>query len=118
MTETPILVEIKDQIGIVTLNRPEQMNTFTVPFARQLNQALWDLDADDGVRVVVIRGAGKHFSVGIALDEFKGKTHAEYRRLIEQEWATNEDGKTDADGKYDPAVVLDFDYTVVMPKRR
>ena len=89
MTETPILVEIKDQIGIVTLNRPEQMNTFTVPFARQLNQALWDLDADDGVRVVVIRGAGKHFSVGIALDEFKGKTHAEYRRLIEQMDAHN-----------------------------
>ena len=89
MTETPILVEIKDQIGIVTLNRPEQMNTFTVPFARQLNQALWDLDADDGVRVVVIRGAGKHFSVGIALDEFKNKPHAEYRRLIEQMDAHN-----------------------------
>ena len=89
MTETPILVEIKDQIGVITLNRPEQMNTFTVPFARQLNQALCDLDADDAVRVVVIRGAGKHFSVGIALEEFKDKSHAEYRRLIEQMDAHN-----------------------------
>ena len=89
MTENSILVETRDQIGVITLNRPEQMNTFTVPFARHLNQALCDLDADDAVRVVVIRGAGRNFSVGIALDEFKDKTHAEYRRLIEQMDAHN-----------------------------
>ena len=89
MTETPILVETQDLIGVITLNRPEHMNTFTVPFARQLNQALEDLDADDAVRAVVIRGAGKHFSVGIALDEFKDKSHAEYRELIRQMDAHN-----------------------------
>ena len=89
MSEKPILVEIQDLIGVITLNRPEHMNTFTVPFARQLSQALEDLDADDAVRAVVIRGAGKHFSVGIALDEFKDKTHAEYRELIGQMDAHN-----------------------------
>ncbi len=89
MSDNPVLVETRDAIGIITLNRPEQMNTFTVAFARRLNQALCDLDADEAVRVVVIRGAGKHFSVGIALDEFKDKSHAEYRRLIEQMDAHN-----------------------------
>lgn len=89
MPEDPILVETRDRIGLITLNRPEQMNTFTVPFARGLNQALADFEADDRVRVVVIRGAGKHFSVGIALDEFQDKSHKAYRELIQEMDAHN-----------------------------
>jgi len=89
MSEQPILTEVKDRIGIITLNRPDHMNTFTVPFARALNRALEDFEADDAVRVVVIRGAGKHFSVGIALDEFKDKSHKAYRALIREMDAHN-----------------------------
>ncbi|MFA7475491.1 MAG: enoyl-CoA hydratase-related protein [Castellaniella sp.] len=89
MSQDPILVEVQAPIGIITLNRPDQMNTFTVPFARGLNQALVDLDADEAVRVVVIRAAGKHFSVGIALDQFENKTHAQYRTLIREMDAHN-----------------------------
>lgn len=32
-----ILVERKDKIGLITLNRPEKRNTFNVPFAKELN---------------------------------------------------------------------------------
>ena len=85
----PVLVERNGHIGVITLNRPEQMNTFTVEFARQLNEALISLDADDDIRVVVIQGAGRAFSVGIALDCFKNKTHDEYRELIRQMDAHN-----------------------------
>lgn len=83
MGEKPILVDKKEMIGVITLNRPEEMNTFNVPFARGLNDALRDLDQDDDVRVVVIRASGKHFSTGISLGEFKDKSHKEYRELIE-----------------------------------
>src|SRR4030042_1051380 len=77
-----VLVEKRDQIGFITLNRPQAMNTFNVPLARELNDALWDMEKDPEVRVVVIDANGKHFSTGISLDEFKGKTPKEYREFI------------------------------------
>jgi len=77
-----VLVEKRDQIGFITLNRPQAMNTFNVPFARELNDALWEMEQDPEVRVVVIDANGKNFSTGISLDEFKGKTNKEYREFI------------------------------------
>ena len=82
MSFTNVLVDRQDHIGLVTLNRPEEMNTFNVPFARELNDALWKMEGDQNVRVVVINAAGKHFSTGISLAEFKDKTHKEYREFI------------------------------------
>ena len=77
-----ILVDKQDMIGLITLNRPEEMNTFNVPFARDLNDALRNMDQDDDVRVVVIRAAGKHFSTGISISEFKDKSHKDYREFL------------------------------------
>jgi len=82
MEKKLILVDKQDRIGLITLNRPEEMNTFNVPFARALNDALRDMDQDDEVRVVVIRAAGKHFSTGISLPEFKGKSPKELREFL------------------------------------
>ena len=82
MTYTNVLVDKKDRIGSILLNRPHEMNTFNIPFARELNDALLELEADPEVRVVVIEAAGKHFSTGISLTEFKGKTPKEYREFI------------------------------------
>ncbi len=82
MSFTNVLVDKQDRIGLVTLNRPEEMNTFNVPFARELNDALWQMERDLEVRVVVINAVGKHFSTGISLNEFKDKTNREYREFI------------------------------------
>ena len=82
MDYTNVMVEKQDKIGIITLNRPQAMNTFNVPFARELNDALWEMEKDPEVRVVVIDANGKHFSTGISLDEFKNKTNKEYREFI------------------------------------
>jgi enoyl-CoA hydratase/carnithine racemase len=82
MAYTNVLVDKEDHIGLITLNRPEEMNTFNVPFARELNDALLEMDRDPELRVVVIRGAGKHFSTGISLAEFKNKSHKQYREFI------------------------------------
>jgi enoyl-CoA hydratase/carnithine racemase len=82
MENKPVITDKKDMIGVITLNRPEAMNTFNVPFAQSLNSTLRDMDKDEGIRVVVIRAAGKHFSAGISLDEFKNKSHKEYREFI------------------------------------
>ena len=82
MSFTNVFVDKQDRIGLVTLNRPEEMNTFNVPFARELNDALWQMERDPEVRVVVINAVGKHFSTGISLNEFKNKTNREYREFI------------------------------------
>ena len=82
MGNQPVLVETKDRVGIITLNRPEAMNTFNVPSARALNDALVSMDKDDDVRVMIIRASGKHFSTGISLPEFQGKSPKELREFL------------------------------------
>ena len=77
-----ILTRKDNRIGFVTLNRPEALNTFTPDFAEQLDQALWDMENDDEVRVIVINAAGKHFCTGISLDQFSGKSFQEYRKFL------------------------------------
>ena len=60
MSYEHILTEIDDRfVGHITLNRPEQLNTFTTPLAEELYQALLALDSDPQVRVVLLKGAGK-----------------------------------------------------------
>jgi len=82
MAYQTIIVEHKDLVGVVTLNRPEAMNRFSSKMAIELNQALIQLDNDKGVRVVVVKGAGKAFSVGIDIKEFFGKSQREYREWV------------------------------------
>jgi enoyl-CoA hydratase/carnithine racemase len=82
MSEPEVLVGKEGHIGLITLNRPEHRNTFNVPFARRLNDALMQLDDDPDVRVVVIRANGNHFSTGISLEEFKDKSPLEYKEFI------------------------------------
>ncbi|MGD9035520.1 MAG: enoyl-CoA hydratase/isomerase family protein, partial [Syntrophobacterales bacterium] len=82
MSDSNVLVEKQDHIGQITLNKPAEMNLFDVPFARELNDALVEMDRDPEVRVVVIKAAGKHFSTGIAVAEFKNKTNKDYREFI------------------------------------
>ena len=79
MSDPNVLVEKQDHIGVLTLNKPAEMNLFDVPFARELNDALVEMDGDPEVRVVVIQAAGKNFSTGIAVSEFKDKTNKDYR---------------------------------------
>lgn len=82
MAYSTVMVDRKEYVGWVTLNRPDQMNTFSTDLATDLNRALIEMDNDREVRVVVVRGAGRAFSAGIDLSEFPGKTQREYRQWI------------------------------------
>jgi enoyl-CoA hydratase/carnithine racemase len=79
MEFTTIILEKKDRLSFITLNRPDKMNTFSSQLARELNEALRQADADDQVQVVIVKGAGKAFSTGIDIAEFPGKTAQEYQ---------------------------------------
>jgi enoyl-CoA hydratase/carnithine racemase len=85
MSYNDIIVQTGDDfIAEITLNRPDQMNTFTSSLAMELDNALKELDAEPGVRVIIIKGAGKAFCAGIDLSEFPGKTTMEYQSWVER----------------------------------
>ncbi|MFZ7125769.1 MAG: enoyl-CoA hydratase/isomerase family protein [Desulfobacterales bacterium] len=84
MSYKHVIVEVDDRfVGHVTLNRPEQLNTFNTQLAEDLLLALETMDADPKVRVVLLKGAGKAFCAGIDVNELAGKTAMEYRAWIE-----------------------------------
>ena len=82
MSYSTVIVAHENHVGIITLNRPEQFNTFSSEMATELNQALIQLDNETKVRVVVVKGAGKAFSTGIDLSEFSDKSLREYRAWV------------------------------------
>jgi enoyl-CoA hydratase/carnithine racemase len=82
MSYEKIVMERKDRVGIITLNRPEQYNTFNTALAQELCKALLELEMDTAIRVIAIKGAGKAFCTGIDVSEFHDKTLQGYREWI------------------------------------
>jgi enoyl-CoA hydratase len=67
----PVYVERDGAIATVVLNRPERMNALDKAMWMQLGALMRDLDADDALRCVVLRGAGgKAFAAGADISEF------------------------------------------------
>lgn len=64
MAYRDIRFELQGGVAIVTLNRPEQRNTFSGRMGEELSDAYARCDADDAVRVVVVTGAGDAFCAG------------------------------------------------------
>lgn len=59
--------QVKDYILTLTLNRPEQLNAFTVEMSQELISAFNRASEDDEVRVIVVTGAGRAFCAGMDL---------------------------------------------------
>jgi enoyl-CoA hydratase/carnithine racemase len=64
-----ITYEVADRIATVTLNRPEARNGYTIRMADELGDAMDRADRDEDVRVVILTGNGKDFSVGADLSQ-------------------------------------------------
>jgi 2-(1,2-epoxy-1,2-dihydrophenyl)acetyl-CoA isomerase len=62
-----VIWELDGGVGRVTLNRPETLNAWIEDFGRELNQVITVDAADEGVRAVLITGAGRGFSSGADL---------------------------------------------------
>ncbi|GEL25329.1 enoyl-CoA hydratase [Pseudonocardia sulfidoxydans NBRC 16205] len=73
MTDT-VLVETRDRVRLVTLNRPDRYNAMTDELLGALVAALDDAATDDAIGAVVVTGAGKAFCAGGdlgAIDDFR-----------------------------------------------
>jgi enoyl-CoA hydratase/carnithine racemase len=62
-----IIYDLSDNIATITFNRPDQMNTFSIPLMLELFSAIERCDEDDAVRVIIITGAGRAFCAGADL---------------------------------------------------
>lgn len=84
MAYKTVLFELGDNyVGSITLNRPEQLNAFSTQMATELRGALAEMEADDRVRVIIVKASGKAFCAGIDLNELQGKSALEYQRWFE-----------------------------------
>ena len=86
---SPLLVERTGSVATLTLNRPDALNTLDFALMDALVAAAADVAADDALRVVVLRGAGRHFMAGGDLRTFAGELakppaqrNADFRRMI------------------------------------
>jgi enoyl-CoA hydratase/carnithine racemase len=65
-----LLYDVSDGIATITFNRPDRMNTLSVPMMMEIVAAIDQTDADDAVRVVIITGAGdRAFCAGANLSQ-------------------------------------------------
>ena len=62
-----IIYDVEDQVAVITLNRPERMNSFSDTMLQEWADAIQVAARDDDVRVVVVTGAGKAFCAGADL---------------------------------------------------
>jgi enoyl-CoA hydratase/carnithine racemase len=77
-----LLVDAEGTTGRITLNRPEKRNALSLELMRELAVALIDVSGSDGVRAIVIEGAGPAFSAGHDLSEMIDREEAFYRELF------------------------------------
>ena len=63
-----LAVERQGPVGLVTMNRPDKHNAFDDVLIRELTEAFRSMEAEDGIRVVVLSATGKSFSAGADLN--------------------------------------------------
>jgi 2-(1,2-epoxy-1,2-dihydrophenyl)acetyl-CoA isomerase len=69
MTEETVRYETRGAAALITLNRPQSLNSFTRQMHRELWAALDRIEADASIRAAVITGAGRGFCAGLDLSE-------------------------------------------------
>ncbi|WP_067724468.1 enoyl-CoA hydratase/isomerase family protein [Oceanobacillus damuensis] len=70
----PILQEVENKVGYITLNRPNNYNALNTELMRNLKRSLLEFNKNESVHCIVIRGAGNAFSAGADIKEFSSQT--------------------------------------------
>jgi len=78
------------QVGIVTLNRPKQLNALSGELMRELGRALKDFDADQAIGCIIVTGSEKAFAAGADIGAMAGYSFADVYRddYITRDWET------------------------------
>lgn len=84
MAYETVLVERRDDIGIVTLNRPERMNAINNTMSVEIGEAVAELNDDPGVAAIILTGAGRAFCSGADFSRFEDAIRASEGQPVEQ----------------------------------
>ena len=77
MSYENIIVEIRGNVGLITLNRPEALNALSSPLMTELTAALDDFESDKNIGAMVLTGSEKAFAAGADIKEMQEKTWAD-----------------------------------------
>jgi enoyl-CoA hydratase len=90
MDEQPVVVETVGRVGIITLNRPQQMNALNDALMDALGVTLLRFDADDGIGAIVITGNAQAFAAGADIAAMAGWSYMDVYRsdFITRNWET------------------------------
>ena len=80
-----ILIDQRDRVLVITLNRPERLNAISREMLNELSAKVVEADKDPDIRCIVLTGSGKGFCAGLDLIDTSGR--------IEDDKATKEQGK-------------------------
>ncbi|SDZ93494.1 enoyl-CoA hydratase [Rubrimonas cliftonensis] len=88
MAYETIIVETRDHVGLIRLNRPEALNALNAQLVEELGEALARFDADDAIGAIVLTGSEKAFAAGADIKEMQGKSFVEAFRedFITRNW--------------------------------
>ena len=73
-----ILVERRDGVGLITLNRPKQLNALNSQLARETLTVLKEFDIDPKIGAIVITGSSRAFAAGADIEEMAEKSFTEF----------------------------------------
>lgn len=76
-TDSPILTERHDRVGVIILNRPKALNALNSATMTAVVAAAREFDADAGIGAIVITGEGRAFAAGADIREMAEKTYQE-----------------------------------------
>lgn len=81
-----VLIEIKNSIAIITLNRPDKFNSFNREMALLLQKILDDCAADTNIRCIYLTGSGKAFCAGQDISELVGENPPGFESILAEHY--------------------------------
>ncbi|MDQ3188598.1 MAG: enoyl-CoA hydratase [Pseudomonadota bacterium] len=90
MNHEHIVVETRDRVGLITLNRPKALNALNDRLMDELGVALLGFEADDGIGAIVITGSDKAFAAGADIGAMRSWSYMDVFKsdYITRNWET------------------------------
>ena len=88
MAYETLIVETRDHVGLIRLNRPDALNALNAKLMDELSEALAKFDADDHIGAIVLTGSERAFAAGADIKEMQAKGFVEAFRedFITRNW--------------------------------
>ncbi len=118
MSYEQILYDIHEAVATITMHRPDRLNAWTPRMGHELYEAFQVAGDDDGVRAIVVTGAGRGYCAGADMDSLRSLQNAEDSATADAEAipAARHDADTRTGGASHPALATAYAYPCNIPK--